>query len=476
MHSARTFLTRFHEFCRRRRLLEERDKVIVAVSGGADSIVLLDLLARERPVLGIDLIIAHFNHQLRGAESDGDEAFVTERGRQLGIDVFVERAQTGQIATQTGTGIQEAARLLRYDFFERLLASSGFSKIVTAHNADDNAETVLLHLFRGAGVQGLSGIPVYRRDAHIARPLLFATREEIEEYAREMQLAFRTDSSNKKDDYTRNLIRHRVLPLVKEHVNPGVVQTLQRSAELFRELEAFLVLQARNSLSLVVTDTKADEVRLSITRLRSHPVLIQQYVMMAIGEDVTHRKLTAENVASVLGMMDGMTGTWVQLGESHVVFRDRDALVFRKTEAHRDFRIVVRTDQRYEFAGFRFASTLLTRDPGVVLNGEGAEYVDADRLKDEELVLRTWRDGDVFVPLGMKTHKKISDYFVDAKIPLFEKRSYPLLETRQGDVVWLCGQRLDDRFKVNEATQRVLKLEFSRSSQEADGKVPHSER
>jgi tRNA(Ile)-lysidine synthase len=137
---------------------------------------------------------------------------------------------------------------------------------------------------------------------------------------------------------------------------------------------------------------------------------------------------------------------------------------------------MVKTDQRYEFEGFRFASTLLTHDPGTALNGDGAEYVDADKVEDVELVLRTWRDGDVFVPLGMKTHKKISDFFVDAKIPLFEKRAYPLLETRQGEVVWLCGQRIDDRFKVNGSTRRVLKLEFSRTMQEQDGKVPHSER
>jgi tRNA(Ile)-lysidine synthase len=375
-----------------------------------------------------------------------------------------------------GTGIQEAARKLRYEFLEKLLDSTGFSKIATAHNADDNAETVLLHLFRGAGVQGLSGIPVYRSDTKVIRPLLFAAREEIEEYALHEGLPFRNDSSNDKDDYTRNLVRHKVLTTVKEQINPSVIQTLSRTAELFRELEVYLSQQARAGLDLAVVSRAPSEVRVSIPRLRSHPALLRQHIVMLIGEDVTRQKLQADHVSAVLGLMDGLTGTWVQLSERHVVFRDRDTLVFKKTDAFRDFRVIVRTDQRYEFSGFRFESSVQDRPSGITLNGSRSEYVDADRIGESELVLRTWRDGDAFVPLGMKTHKKVSDYFVDAKIPLFEKRTYPVLETRNGEIVWLCGQRIDDRFRVTDATRRVLKLEFSRSSEEVHGEVPQSER
>ena len=181
MFSSRKFFTRFHEYCRRRRLIEDRNKIIVAVSGGADSLVLLDLLAREQEVSGIRLIVAHFNFQLRGAESDGDEQLVVQRAGHYGAEVYVERANTAEYARHNKLGIQEAARNLRYDFFEKLLISSGFDKIATAHHADDNAETVLLNLFRGAGVQGLAGIPIYRADKKIIRPMLFAQRAEIEE-------------------------------------------------------------------------------------------------------------------------------------------------------------------------------------------------------------------------------------------------------------------------------------------------------
>ncbi|HET6272663.1 MAG TPA: tRNA lysidine(34) synthetase TilS [Bacteroidota bacterium] len=470
MFSSRAFLTRFHEFSRRRRLIEERNKIVAAVSGGADSTVLLDLLAKEQEAFGLTIIVAHFNHQLRGGESEGDELFVAQRARHYGFELYVERANTAEYARHNKLGIQEGARKLRYDFFEKLLVSSGFDKIATAHNADDNAETILLNLFRGAGVQGLSGIPILREDRKIIRPLLFAQRSEIEEYATAEQLTFRTDSSNEKDTYTRNFIRHHILPPVKEQVNPNVVQTLHRSAELFRELEAFLTYTARQNFELMIAKRTDEEMHLSIPRLRSNPVLLQQYIVMLAGDQFAHRKLEYEQVNAILELTEGLTGSWVALTKEYVVFRDREHLVMRKTEPVSDFKIVVQPNHRYEFNKFRFSSEVM-EESNVSLNGRGgAEYVDADRIESGELVLRTWSEGDAFVPLGMKTKKKISDFFVDAKIPIYEKHQIPILETRDGKVVWVCGQRIDDRFKITSDTKRVMKLEFSRATDKANDK------
>jgi tRNA(Ile)-lysidine synthase len=470
MFSSRTFFTRFHEYARRRRLIEDRNKIIVAVSGGADSMVLLDLLAREQDVSGIRLIVAHFNFQLRGLESDGDEQLVIQRARHYGVEVYVERANTAEYAKHNKLGIQEAARNLRYEFFEKLLISSGFDKIATAHHADDNAETVLLNLFRGAGVQGLAGIPIYRADKKIIRPMLFAQRTEIEQYAEEEQIPYRTDSSNKTDHYTRNFIRHQILPLVKEQVNPTVVQALQRSSELFRELEAYLSFNARQSLDLTTTWSSEIELHLSIPRLRTNPTLLQQYIVMLAVERFAGLKLDYEQVNGMLSLTDGLTGSWVSLSDDYVVFRDRDNLVVRKSEPLADYKFVVQPNHRYEFSKFRFSSQFLD-DIKIRLNrGPKSEYVDADRIAGAELVLRTWSEGDTFVPLGMKTKKKISDFFVDSKIPIYEKRNFPILETKDGEVIWLCGQRLDDRFKLTRDTKRVLKLEFSRLNDSEHGK------
>jgi len=476
MFSPRAFLTRFHEYSRRRRLLQERDKVIAAVSGGADSIVMLDLLAKEQEALGLTIVVAHFNYQLRDAESDEDEAFVAQRARHYGFESYIERTKTAEYARHHKMGIQEAARILRYEFFDKLLLSSGFDKIATGHNADDNAETILLNLFRGAGVQGLSGIPVYREDKKIIRPLLFASRCEIEQYATNEQLAFRTDSSNQKDVYTRNFIRHQIVPLVKDKINPNIVPTLHRSAELFRELEAFLSYTARQSFELTVVSRSEEELQLSIPRLRSNPTLLQQYIVMLAAETFARRQLEYEQVNAILELTEGLTGSWVPMSKEYVVFRDREHLVMRKSEPTPDFRITIQLNQKYEFEMFRFASELVDdRTVNGVPDGE-SEYVDADRLGDGELILRTWDEGDSFIPLGMKAKKKISDFFVDAKIPIYEKRLVPILETRDGEVVWVCGHRLDDRFKITSDTKRIMRLEFSRTRVKDHGKQDHGKR
>ena len=191
--------------------------------------------------------------------------------------------------------------------------------------------------------------------------------------------------------------------------------------------------------------------------------------MLAV-EDVTGRRPEYEQVNKILELTEGLTGSWVTLSDTHGAYRDRESLVIRPTEETADFRIAVLQNHRYEFSAFRFSSELIEAGGWKPGNGGPTECVDADLLPPGHLVLRTWEEGDWFVPLGMKSKKKISDYFVDAKIPLYEKRSYPILETKEGTIVWLCGQRIDDRFKVTDQTQKILKLEFVRSKGIPNGK------
>lgn len=460
MFSSRAFVTRFHEFNRRKGLIEERDKIVAAVSGGVDSMVLLDMLAKERDAFGLTIIVAHFNFQMRGAESDGDEHIVSQRARHYGLELYVERADTREYAEHNKIGIQEAARDLRYAFFDKLLLSSGFDKIATAHNADDNAETVLMNMFRGAGVSGQAGIPAYRNDRRIIRPMLFATRGEIETYAAEEHVPFREDSSNAGDEYTRNFIRHNILPPVREHVNADVVGTINRSAELFRELEAFLGNTARQSFQSVVVSDSNVALHLSVTRMRSNPKLVQQYIVMLAADAFANAKPDYDQVGKILELMDGLTGSRIVINKEAVVFRDRDHLVFRRNESVAEFRFMVLPDHRYEFERFSFSSAIVDR-AGLTLNGEDYECIDFEKIPGRELILRSWKDGDAFMPLGMRGMKKLSDFFVDEKIPVYEKASIPVLETRDGDIVWVCGYRIDERFKVTENTRRVMKLRFS---------------
>jgi tRNA(Ile)-lysidine synthase len=453
MLSPNTLPSRFREFSRTNGLFGEKETVVVAVSGGVDSMVLLDLLLKDR---GLTLIVGHFNHGLRGEESDGDEAFVAERTRKYGLPFNAGRGDTAGEAKRRGVGIQEAARDLRYDFLIRLRETTGAGLIATGHHADDNAETILLHLFRGAGVQGMSGIPVARDG--IIRPLLFAEREEIEEYARNEQIPFRTDSSNAKDGYTRNAVRHHVLPLLKELVSPAVVGNINRSGDNFRTVAAYLKEETQKVLKACTIDRHGDALHLSVSGLMARPLLLRQHAILAALEEVSGETPGSERVAAVLGLLENEPGTTVTVTGGTEALRNRGELVIRLRGETGGFSISVEPGQEYTLAGFRFATELVdTRGPSA---GRDTEYADAGQTGMQGMTLRNWREGDSFVPLGMSGRKKISDFFVDEKISLDEKHRIPILLTAGGEVIWVCGMRLDDRFKITPATRRVLKLEY----------------
>ncbi len=446
----------------------------MAVSGGVDSTVLLDLLAEERRSLGLRLVVAHFNHKLRGAESDQDERFVADLAERYGCEFYVERADTAGRSAQEKRGIQETARDLRYAFFQRLRESLSFDLIATAHNADDNVETILLHLFKGAGLRGLSGIPFVRRE--IIRPLLFAQRSEIEQYATLRELGFRVDSSNETDHYARNIIRHHIVPRVKSNINPGVVDTMVRTSELFRDLDVYLRETSREILGRIAVRSGVGEVHMPIADLGALPVLLQQYVLMCahlqtVGEDADQ---TA--IGSLLRLCKAGTGSWVTLNDGWHAHRDRERIVLRKEMEHPEFSLPVELGTHYEVGHFRFMSELL-EEGGIREKRPGyVEYVDLDRVGGDTLILRTWKDGDWFVPLGLGGRKKISDFLIDARVPRYSKRSFPVLTTPGGDIVWLCGKRLDDRFKLTESTRRTGKLAFElRDFERTDAAIDQSQ-
>ncbi|MEK7671631.1 MAG: tRNA lysidine(34) synthetase TilS, partial [Bacteroidota bacterium] len=247
---------------------------------------------------------------------------------------------------------------------------------------------------------------------------------------------------------------------VKDRVNPNVVATVNRSAELFRELDVFLRHTAQQNYEVVVVKDSNEELQLSLSRLRSSPKLIQQYIIMLASEAFAGRKPDYEQVNQILELMEGLTGSQVGIDKSNVVFRDRERLIFRRTEDVPEFKFTIVPNHRYQFDRFWFSSEIVEPE-GITLNGKDAEYVDADKIASHELILRSWSQGDSFIPLGMKSKKKISDFFVDEKIPIYEKPTIPILETKSGEVIWVCGCRIDDRFRVTSDTRRVMKLQFS---------------
>ncbi len=441
-------------------LVRRGETIVMAVSGGIDSMVMAELFVRLRASWNLTLAIAHVNHQLRGEESLGDEAFVRQHAERWGIPFYAERVDTYYHAAANRLSKQEAARKLRYQVFERVRTEVNADAVATAHQADDNAETVLLNALRGTGVRGLAGIPVRREPGAIIRPLLFARRAEINIFAQEQGIPFRLDSSNASTEYRRNYLRQNVIPAIEASREFDFVTSLNRLSRLMRQLDTLLSTEVHHLLPGVLTQDERGGSSLHVSRLRSKPEYLQEAIVLEV-----LRRLGAEaeahKVHQVLELCDRTTGSQVQLSKDLHVYRNRDRLEFGTPRLEPPLYHEVVLGESYSLEDFRFTLSEPLPRPATLDSTRSVEFVDARRLGNR-LVLRSWQEGDWFMPLGMSFKKKLSDYFVDEKVPLRQKHRIPILESN-GEIVWICGKRLDDRFKVTEETKDVVRLEFGQT-------------
>jgi tRNA(Ile)-lysidine synthase len=313
-----------------------------------------------------------------------------------------------------------------------------------------------MNALRGSGVHGLAGIPVRRDEGRIIRPLLFAYRSEIERYARETGIRFRTDSSNSSLAYTRNVVRMNLMPLLQQHCEANIAQSLNRLSAVMREAEGQLSTQTDAVYHQIVT-TRQTRTMVNIPRLRSQSPLVQDEILLRV-----FRQLGVEpqrgKLLHVLQLCEAQTGKTMSLTKTIRVLRDRDHLCFDDASQAEPFAYPVVLGQEYEFPSFRFAARLRKTVPQQFSRRATTEFVDAERL-GKNLVLRNWREGDWFMPLGLHGKKKLSDFFVDEKVPRTDKHCIPVLES-DGSIVWVCGYRLDERFMVTSQTSTAVELHY----------------
>ncbi len=457
---------KFASFIEQKKLIQSNDHVLVAVSGGIDSVVLFHLLFQLKSQLQLTLEIIHINHCLRGEAANRDQKFVEELAKTYKVNMISRKIDVPKFIANKNISEEEGARILRYRFFEWALKKSGANCIALGHQADDQVETVIDHFLRGSGVKGLSGMPI-RRDKFV-RPLLFATRQEIETYANSHSLDFVIDSTNAITKYRRNRIRHELIPYLRQHFNPAIESVALRSATIMNEVESYLNDQARLALKKCLVSIKKNKIILDIDSFLNYFILIQKYVLFQLMDrlPVDRSILTAQKLDRILRhVADHRSGRRLHLNSEWDIWIDHQHVVFQKARSL-DFEIAVTIDTVLQLPDndLWFETELMTVDqlPARFHEDKRIEYIDYDKVQGN-LKIRNFRTGDRFRPLKLKGEKKLSDYFIDQKIPLHERKEIPLLVSDNG-IIWIMGYQLDDRFKITSKTKRVLKLQVTKDA------------
>ena len=440
---------------------------LLAISGGIDSMCMADIFVRRCPCES--LAVAHCNFNLRGAESDGDEALVRSWAEEHGIRCHVKSFDTKDFAARHGISIEMAARELRYRWFAELCRTEGYDEVAVAHNANDNAETLLLNLLRGSGMKGLSGMSEvsdlpYVEDSSISliRPLLGMTRKQIEGYALANRIRYRNDSTNFSSEYKRNMLRNEVFP-VFEKINPSVVRTLNREMGYFAEAGEIVSDWADKAVAEIFDPQKG---WVAYEALLAHKHW--RYILYHVLEPYGFNSSTLASIEDLLSSDRTVSGKRFE-SKDYVVLAEREALrIVAKSgipDSIGNVIMPVRCAGTYHFNGVRINVEVCPWTPEMPLKqAEGVLVFDADRLRFP-FVLRQWRSGDWLIPLGMRGKKKVSDLFTDLKYDAFQKASAVIVSDVNSEgmaeaqhVAGVAGVRIDDLYKVTPTTSSVVRV------------------
>lgn len=430
---------RFTAFIKDNQLFTSQDTLLLTVSGGLDSVVLCDLCHTA----GFPFRIAHCNFQLRGEESLRDKAFVTALASHYQVPLLQKDFDTEAYARERQLGIQVAARELRYEWFASLTPGL----IVTAHHLDDNIETLLMNFFKGTGIAGLHGI--LPRQGKIVRPLLFARKEELATYAAERQLSWVEDSSNASDKYSRNYVRHQLMPVLQK-LYPGVEQQLAANINRFREIE-ILYRQSIDLHKKKLLEARGAEWHIPVLKLqKTVPLATVLY------EIIREFGFSPRQTDEVMALLDSSSGKYVQ-SSTHRIIRNRAWLIIAPLAPAAAQHVVVESvNNEYEYAQNKICLAVQPASQQELPASPAIAHLDVAAIRFP-LLLRPWKAGDYFYPLGMKKKKKVARFLIDQKLSKADKEKVWVLEMDK-KIVWVIGHRIDDRFKVTPSTKQVLRL------------------
>ncbi len=457
-------LEQFQAFIVKEDLFSPKDKLLLAVSGGLDSVVLCELCQQA----GYDFSIAHCNFQLRQAESERDAEFVTALGKQYNKEVYSRRFDTMGYAAEKKVSIQVAARELRYGWFFELVASRAAgiggpsthhpekerpttgarrpTHILTAHHLNDNIETLLMNFFKGTGIAGLHGI--LPKQGAVVRPLLFAKKEELKQFAGLQQLVWVEDSSNQSDKYARNYLRQQIIPLVQQ-LYPAAENNLANNLERFREME-ILYQQSISLHKKKLLEQKGNEIHIPVLKLqKSEPLLSIVY------EIIKGYGFGAGQVPDAIALLNSETGKFIQ-SATHRIIRNRHWLIITPNQAAMAQHVLVEGTGVVEFGMGKLELEWINNSKWPIPNASDTALLD-EKYIHFPLLLRRWKTGDYFYPLGMQKKKKLARFLIDRKLSKTEKEKIWVLESGK-KILWVIGQRIDDRCKITAQSKNILQV------------------
>ncbi|MEJ2617848.1 MAG: tRNA lysidine(34) synthetase TilS, partial [Ignavibacteriaceae bacterium] len=448
-------------FIDEKKLINKNDKILIALSGGPDSVFLLYFLNKFKRRFKIELGALHVNHRLRGNNADEDEKFCKKICKDLGIEYFSFKKNVKLFASRRKISLEEAGRKIRYSVLESTAKKYKYSKIATAHNSSDNAETVLLNLIKGTGIKGISGIAVKRNN--IIRPVICLNKDEILNFFKRKKLSYRIDETNLNSNYERNFIRNEIIPLVKSRLNPSFESSVFNSSEVFKKISLRIDNEIDSFFNTVKFNKKQNLLTLFPGKLKN----LDEDLLGDFLKEVVKRnflvQLSFNDINKIVLLFKSKTGKRVNLSDNLSAAKERDQIVIFTNSEEKSFHLnkKIKINDPVQLNGKTFYINRVSKEKVKFSDNKSIEYISGDRCGEFEI--RTWKEGDRFYPIGFNLtggrcgSKKISDFLNEQKIPSILKKKQLVLTT-QNNIVWVLGLRLDNRYKLTSNTKKVYRL------------------
>jgi tRNA(Ile)-lysidine synthase len=450
------------KFIDQHQLINNGDKILVALSGGADSVFLLALLMKFKNRFKIDIAAFHLNHQLRGKAATADENLCVEFCKTINIKLIRVSKNVKAYAEKKKLSTEEAGRYLRYAELNKAAEKIDCNKIATAHNSSDNVETILLNFIKGTGLNGLAGIPVKREN--IIRPILCLTADEIRKYLRSKEISFRLDKSNLSSDYERNFLRNEIIPKLKQRLNPKLEEKISNTSRIISEVNSFIEKKI-DEISNKVVKNYENKIRIDLKAFSRLNKSLRGIFLKSVIEKAFGIELSSKNIFDIVDLLEAQTGKSIHLESGIIALRERDELILGKNNsfAKKKKSTRIKIGQKKVVEGKIISISEVKRKMFKFTNDKSVEFILCDGLK-KDFEIRRWKAGDKFQPIGMKGNKKISDFLSDEKISSHRKNEQLVL-TNSEKIVWVIGLRIDERFKVTPESKKILILTVTENEQ-----------